>query len=195
MTFASGTSALAASPRPAISGTAVFGNTLSVSEGTWAPVTTGSWATGPMTLGFQWYRGASAIAGATTQTHLLATADVGAVLTVRVTASSPGYATTTVATTGVTVKPAAAPRATVRPTLAGTAIVGRVLSVRRGTWTSSPTSYRYQWLRDGVAIRGAVATTYRLPASMRGHLISCRVSALRAGYATGLATTVAARVR
>jgi hypothetical protein len=195
MTFASGTSTLAASPRPAISGTAVFGNTLSVSEGTWAPVSTGSWTTGSATLGFQWYRGASAIVGATGQTHLLATTDVGAVLTVRVTASIPGYATTTVATTGVTVKPAAAPRATVRPTLAGTATVGHGLSVRRGTWTSSPTSYRYQWLRDGVAIRGAVATTYRLPASMRGHLISCRVSALRAGYATGLATTAALRVR
>jgi hypothetical protein len=195
MTFASGTSALAAWPRPVISGTAVFGNTLSVSPGTWAPVTTGGWTTAVPVPGFQWYRGSSAIAGATTRTHVLATADVGTVLTVRVTASSPGYVTTTVATAGVTVKPATAPRATVRPTLAGTATVGHGLSVRRGTWTSSPTSYRYQWLRDGVAIRGAVATTYRLPASMRGHLISCRVSALRAGYATGLATTAAARVR
>jgi hypothetical protein len=195
MAFASGTSALSASPRPAITGAPVYGNTLSVSEGTWAPVSTGSWPTGSMTLGFQWYRGTSAIAGATGQTHPLSTADVGKVLTVRVTASSPGYVTTTVTTTGVTVKPAAAPRATVRPTLAGTATVGRVLTVRRGTWTSSPTSYRYQWLRDGVAIRGAVATTYRLPASMRGHLISCRVSALRAGYATGLATSATVRVR
>jgi hypothetical protein len=195
MTIANGASALAASPRPAISGSAVFGGTLTVSPGTWSPVSAGSWPAGSTGIGFQWYRGAAAIVGATGPTYLLALADVGKVLTVRVTASQPGYVTTTVATTGVTVKPAAAPRATVRAAVLGTTTAGHVVSVRRGTWTPSPTSYRYQWLRDGVAIRGAVATTYRLPASMRGHLISCRVSALRAGHATGLATTAALRVR
>jgi hypothetical protein len=194
MTFANGASALAASPRPAISGTAVYGHTLSVSPGTWSPVSTGNWPAGSTDIGFQWYRGAAAIVGATGPTHLLAVADVGKVLTVRATASQPGYVTTAVTTTGVTIKPAAAPRATVRPKLAGTATVGRVVSVLRGSWTPTPTSYRYQWLRNGVAIRGAVSATYRLPASMRGQLVTCRVSAFRAGYATGLSSTTVLRV-
>jgi hypothetical protein len=195
MTFASGASALVSSPLPTMSGTAVYGRSLAVSSGTWSPVSTGSWSPGSTTVGFQWYRGASAIGGATGPTYLIATADVGKVISARVTASSPGYVTTTVPTAGVTVKPAAAPRATVRPTIAGSVLVGRVLTVRRGTWTSSPTAYAYQWLRDGVVMRGASAATFRLPASMRGHAISCRVIAVRAGFANGVATTVAYRVR
>ena len=195
MTFASGASALAASPRPALTGTAVYGHTLSVSPGTWAPVSAGSWTAGATDIGFQWYRGASAIVGATGPTYVIGAADVGKVISPRVTASSPGYVTTTVTVAGVTVKPAAAPRATVRPTLAGSAVVGRVMTVRRGTWTSSPTAYAYQWLKDGVVMRGATATTFRLPSSLRGHTISCRVIAVRAGFANGVATTVAYRVR
>jgi len=195
MTFASGASALAASPRPAMSGLAVYGHSLAVSPGSWAPVSLGDWPAGSTNIGFQWYRGTSAIGGATGPTYLIATGDVGKVLSVRVTAGSPGYVTTTVATAGVTVKPAAAPRATVRPTLSGTASASHVVTVRRGTWTSSPTSYRYQWLKDGVVIRGAVATTFRVPSSMRGHRLSCRVSAFRAGFAPGVATTAAVRVR
>ena len=195
MTFASGASALVSSPPPVLSGTAVYGHSLSVSPGTWAPVSVGSWTAGATDIGFQWYRGSSAIPGATGPTYLIATTDVGKVVRARVTASSPGYVTTTVTTAAVTVKPAAAPRATVRPTLAGTAAVGRVMTVRRGTWTSSPTAYAYQWLKDGVVMRGATATTFRLPSSLRGHTISCRVMAIRAGFANGVATTVASRVR
>jgi hypothetical protein len=89
----------------------------------------------------------------------------------------------------------AAPRATVRPSLTGAAAVAKVLTVRRGTWNSAPTAYRYQWLKDGVAIRGGSATTLRLSTTLRGHRISCRVSALRPGYATGVAVTTAVRVR
>jgi hypothetical protein len=195
MTFAGGVSGLTASPMPALTGAPTFGQTLRASSGTWAPTVGGPWATGTVTLAYRWYRGASAIAGATGSGYKLTVADIGKVVTARVTASMPGYMATTVATAGMTVRPAAAPRATVRPTLKGTAAVKKVLTVRRGTWSSAPTSYRYQWFKDGVAIRGGFAPTLGLSKALRGHRISCRVSALRAGYVTGIAFTAAVRVR
>jgi hypothetical protein len=195
MTFAGGVSGLTASAKPALTGQPTFGQTLSASGGTWAPTVSGPWATGTVALAYRWYRGASAIAGATGSAYKLTVADVGKVVTARVTASLTGYLTTTVATAGVTVRPAAAPRASVRPTIAGTASVSKVLTVRRGSWTSAPTSFRYKWFKDGVAIRGAAAPTLRLTTSLRGHRVSCLVSALRTGYVTGAASTTAVRVR
>ena len=60
------------------------------------------------------------------------------------------------------------PANTVAPVITGTLVVGNVLSVSNGTWTGSPTSYTYQWYRDGhgdaiyTAIPGATANTYLL---------------------------------
>lgn len=62
--------------------------------------------------------------------------------------------------TGGTVTPPAAPVNTVLPVISGIQQVGEVLSADQGSWTGFPTSYSYQWKRNGVNISGATAFNY-----------------------------------
>jgi hypothetical protein len=66
---------------PGIAGSAVQGATLSASTGTWT-------ATPAATFTYQWKRGGVAIGGATSSTYVVQNADVGAQLTVTVTATN-----------------------------------------------------------------------------------------------------------
>jgi len=70
-------------PTPTITGTKKVGSTLTAKPGAWGPA--------PVTLKYQWYRGATAITGATTAGYKLVRADAGATLKVRVTGSKAGY--------------------------------------------------------------------------------------------------------
>jgi hypothetical protein len=79
----------------------------------------------------------------------------------------------------------------VLPAITGTKTVGQTLTCSSGTWSKSPT-YAYQWLRDGVPISGATASTRVLAAPDAGALMSCTVTATNAGVsevATSLQTT------
>ena len=68
------------------------------------------------------------------------------------------------------------------PTISGTAVVGRTLTARRGSWSPTPSSYSYRWLRDGTAIVGATASTYTLTKADRGTRIQVEVTGKRSGY-------------
>lgn len=80
---------------------------------------------------------------------------------------------------------------TVAPVVSGTVRVGSTLSCTTGTWTNSPTSYAYQWLRDGDPISGATSSTYILIEADEGEDISCVVTATNA---TGSASQVSNEV-
>jgi len=82
----------------------------------------------------------------------------------------------------------------VLPAITGTKTVGQTLTCSTGTWSKSPT-YAYQWLRDGVAIAGATASTRVLSGADEGALMSCTVTATNAGVsdvATSAQTTAIA---
>ncbi|MDO9495861.1 MAG: carboxypeptidase-like regulatory domain-containing protein [Nocardioides sp.] len=82
------------------------------------------------------------------------------------------------------------------PTLSGAPLVGAVLSVQSGAWTTAGVSFTYQWLRNGAEIDGATGSTRTLALSDRGAVISARVTATKAGHTAGSATTTATpRVR
>jgi hypothetical protein len=96
------------------------------------------------------------------------------------------------------------PRAVVKPRISGTAKVGRTLSATRGTWTNSPTKFRFQWLRCSArgthchAISGATKSKYKLVARDARHKLRVRVTAkntVGSGKATSASTRtpVAAR--
>lgn len=135
-------------------------------------------------------RNGSAIRGATSRSHTISTSDAGRYLSVRVTAYRAGYTTTskTSAKTGVPMY------AKIRPTLSGTARAGSVLTVKVGSWTPTPTRYRYQWYRDGKALVGKTSTRYTLTRSDRGRSVTAKVTASRTGYVTGTSTATAKRI-
>jgi hypothetical protein len=73
------------------------------------------------------------------------------------------------------------PRAPVNvaaPVASGTPAAGQTLSCSTGSWTGSPApTYSYAWLRDGVAIAGAVGSTYVVQAADVGNGLTCEVTA------------------
>jgi hypothetical protein len=78
----------------------------------------------------------------------------------------------------------AAPYNTVLPVISGTTTEGETLSTTNGTWLQSPTSYTYQWKRDGVNIASATASTYLLVAADVGATITVTVTATNAAGST-----------
>ncbi len=81
-------------PKPVVKGEAKPGGTLSV--------TTGSWTPAPDSFAYQWYRSGKAIADATRTSLVVAEADLGLPITVKVTAVKAGYKTVTVTSAAVT---------------------------------------------------------------------------------------------
>ncbi|HEY1689215.1 MAG TPA: carboxypeptidase-like regulatory domain-containing protein [Solirubrobacteraceae bacterium] len=69
------------------------------------------------------------------------------------------------------------PASTAAPTLAGTPAVGQTLSCSTGAWTNDPNGFAYAWLRNGVPIAGATASTYVLQEADEGESIACDVTA------------------
>jgi hypothetical protein len=78
------------------------------------------------------------------------------------------------------------------PTISGNAAEGQTLTASTGTWSNSPTTYQFQWLRcraDGagcVAVPGAIERTYLLSEADVGRRMRVRVIASNADGA-GLA--------
>src|SRR4051794_6771111 len=84
----------------------------------------------------------------------------------------------------------AAPVNTAPPTVSGTPTVGQRLTTSDGTWSNSPTSFAYQWLRCNgggnscVSIANATEKTYTLVAADEGHAIVARVTATNSDGST-----------
>jgi hypothetical protein len=181
---------------PGIKGILIQGQTLTASTGTWTGKPTG--------YGYQWNDCDSAgancipINGATASTYTLTAAEVSHTITVLVTATNAGGAGTATSAPTKVIKPPA-PTNTVLPAITGTTTQGQTLTASTGTWTGSPTSYRYQWYDCDSAganctpITGATAATHALTATDVGHTITVRVTAVNAtgsGTATSGPTTI-----
>ena len=189
-------SAFAAAPSnttpPAISGTAKVGQVLTVSNGTW----TGS----PTDYSYQWQRcsgsSCSNISAANDKSYTVRAADVGHTLRAVVTASNAdGLSTANSNQTATVQAGTGVPVNTERPSIAGRAIVGSRLFADNGTWTNSPTSFRYQWLQcsqfggECLPIFGATSRGYTVRLSDLGGTLRVDVTAHNAaGSATARST-------
>ncbi|WP_205471649.1 glycoside hydrolase N-terminal domain-containing protein [Nocardioides sp. SYSU D00038] len=92
--------------------------------------------------------------------------------------------------------PAAAPVNLARPSMTGSAVVGRTLSARPGTWNLAGVGFAYQWLRNGAAVPGATTARYAVRGADVGTRLSVRVTATKPGHAAGTALAApTARVR
>ncbi|WP_395658712.1 M4 family metallopeptidase [Nocardioides sp.] len=67
------------------------------------------------------------------------------------------------------------------PSISGTPKVGKTLTAKPGTWTPAGVTFSYQWLRNGNAIGGAKAKTYKLVKGDKGRKIAVRVTAKKSG--------------
>ncbi|WEO77971.1 carboxypeptidase regulatory-like domain-containing protein [Cryobacterium sp. SO2] len=68
------------------------------------------------------------------------------------------------------------------PTITGVRQVGNTLTATPGTWAPAPVTLAYQWLRAGVAIPGATASTYPLVAADAGAALTVSVTGSKSGY-------------
>jgi len=164
-----------------ISGTPGVGQVLTASS-TWTP--------SPASLGYEWLRNGVAIPGESAATHTLGPDDVGTTISVRVTATRPGFGAGTVTSSALgPVTPGTIAAGT--PTISGTPALGRTLTAVPGSWSPAGTALAFQWLRNGVPIEGATATTYVAASADLGTALSVRVTGTRAGYASASATSAA----
>ena len=167
--------AVTSSAAPSISGTPTVGSTLTANDGSWGP--------SGVTLTRQWYRDGEEIADATGPTYLLTSDDLGARMSLRVKGAKSGLLSlyrTSARTAQVT---SSTPPVTnsVTPSITGTPTFGRTLTANLGTWAPEPVVKAVQWLRNGVPINGATASTYTLGVDDVGMAISLRVTGTASG--------------
>lgn len=101
---------------------------------------------------------------------------------------SVSIAALTVAIAGVFAATAAAapPANTTLPSISGTTTVGQTLTASDGTWSNSPTSFAYQWLRCNgggnkcVNVANGTQKTYTLVEADAGQTMRVRVTATNA---------------
>ncbi len=153
------------------------------------------WPSGT-TFAYQWLRGATAATATTAvgsggSTYALTAADVGQFVRVRVTATPPGFEAVTRYSVAANYSVASSGALTV----SGAPVVGLPLTVSNllayvgQGHAVTPTSFDYQWLRNGVAIASATNDTYTLVPADFGAKVSVRVVAYTPGYAPNTATS------
>lgn len=162
----------------AVAGKPVVGQTLSLSTPTWSNTAVQSAA-----IGYQWYRGAGSITGATRPSYTLATADDAQKLWAKVTLSAPGFTSVVLTSAQVTGGKGRFATAPV-PTVGGIAKVGHLQTANAEMWAPTGATLAYQWYRGTAAIVGAVSRTYTTTALDYGKALKVRVRATRSGYIT-----------
>jgi uncharacterized repeat protein (TIGR02543 family) len=168
-------------PIPEISGTVAVGQRLTAVPGVWAPAAS---------LTYVWKRNGAIIAGAGSSGYRIVAADAGTKISVQVTGSRSGYAPSTRTSTETVTVPLLSFALSPTPTITGTFWVGQTLKANRLVWAPSPDSFTYQWLRNGVAIRGATNKTYALQVEDALTAISVEVTAVKVGYSPTTRTSV-----
>lgn len=165
-----------------ITGAARVGSTLTVT----AP----GWSTTGVVTTYQWLLDTVAIPGAVATTYDVTAQDVGKAISVRATGTKPGLTPATTTSAPVTGLLGETLVASTPPSISGSGRTGQVLTVNPGTWGPlSPTTWSYQWLRNGVAVPGATDSTYIVPVRDAAKSLSVEVTAAREGYSPGRATT------
>ncbi len=157
---------------PAVTGTALPGETLTCTPGTWSTTTTLSYS-------YQWWSGAGMLG--TDATHTVLDSERGDSLACVVTARNAGGEATDVSNS-VTV-PLLPPANTSAPQITGTPLAGGTLTCEPGTWTSVVVRYDYVWT-VGTEQRWSPTQNRLVPdATDRGSAVTCSVTAYNAEWA------------
>lgn len=171
---------------PTLTGSGKVGTTLGAPDPAWSVI--------GVTTTRQWRVDGTAVPGATGTTYEVRPADVGKSITVRYVGTKPGLSDGAVFSNPVLAILGDAPTATTLPAISGDRQAGQTLSASTGTWDQPDLTFGYQWSRDGVAVPGATAATYPLSVADAGRTITVTVTATRAGYHDGTATSPAVTI-
>lgn len=179
---------------PPIAGDLALGSTLTADA---------SGVPGRATTSFSWLRDGTAIAGATGRSYVLAAADLGKPIRVRVKVTL-GTAVRSVDSAAVTPpRPPSRPSPRLgtgfltleAPYASGVYKVGKTLQAHRGTVYPVPTKVSYRWLRNGSPIKGATSSKYKLKKADKRKKVSVRVTVSRSGYKAVSYTSSSQKVR
>lgn len=140
------------------------------------------WASGKVTYAWQWFRGRHKIAHATHHTYRTQLADIGEHVRVRLTASKKGYVTKSLTSNSSKLILPRPYTTSHHPTISGAFVQGSTLTAHHGLYVPTPTSWKYQWMRDGVPISHATHVTYVQTSMDVGHLVTVRADPQRVGY-------------
>jgi hypothetical protein len=137
----------------------------------------GSWSGWPQpTFTYQWLLEGSPIPQATGEKYEVVGGEQGLSLSCAVTATN-GVGSDTASSNPLLV-PGTKPSILEPPRVSGAASVGALLKCEAGRWEGKPPPVlTYQWLRDGVRLQSANASTYTVELADEGHALSCLVTA------------------
>ena len=174
---------LTLTPTPTVSGTFKVGQTLTATPGTWDE---------GVNLTYQWSRDGLSITSATKTTYTITLEDFGKNITFTVNGTKPGYVTVSKESSKATVSAGSLTSTT--PKITGTAKTGSVLKVTTNAWTKGA-NITYQWLANGLAIKGATSSSLKLATSHKGKKISVKVTQSALGYTTASKTSATVTVK
>ncbi len=195
-------SAPRASSQPNVSGTLKVGQTLTAGLGTWTGAT-------PISYTFVWQRCnsnglCSTIGGATKQTYVATTSDIGHRLRTVITGRN-SFGTGSVTsnlTTGAIAATGTKPTVRAAPVLSGDARQGSTLTTTVGSWTSATkVRFTYSWLRCDArgngcaAIPAATAGSYTLTSADVGHTIRSQLTVTNSSGSTSASSNPTPVVR
>ena len=159
---------------PTISGTPAVGETLTAG--------TDTDQIKAVTFKYQWLRNGAAIGNATKATYALTSSDFGKKISVKVTASKPGYISSTRTSAATAAVGIGTLDLTTPTNITGTAAVGSKLTAHIAT---SPIAvYTYQWWNGDAAIKGATASTYTVTPTDIGATLSVTATAKKTDFTT-----------
>lgn len=132
-----------------------------------------------MKVAYQWLRNGVTVKGATGFTYRPTAADVGKRISYRAVFSQAGRRSVTLVSPNSAVISASSPA----PVVAGTGTPGSILrGTQKSSWAMAvPVAVKYQWLRNGVPIKGATSLTYKLTKTDLNTLIVLRAQGINSG--------------
>jgi hypothetical protein len=148
----------------------------------------GTWTNSPTSYTYQWERGSSEIAGATSAAYTLTVDDMGANIDCQVTAHNAGGSSLPAISNSATTKTAALTNTSV-PVVTddGGGYTPTTLAVTPGSWDSNPPgpTYAYQWYLNSTFISGATSATHYDHDTPGDYY--CEVTAFNSAYPSGVA--------
>lgn len=181
-----------ATTAPSISGTVAVGSKLTGDKGTWTRE--------PNKYAYKWLRNGTPISNATSTTYTPSTADAGAQISFRVTASGIGGPNVVsadsapVSVGGAVAKPTPSPSPatpaaaalTVRKkaTLTGAARVGQRIRLKLPAFAQPGVRFSFSWYAGGKRIKKQTKSSLTLTKGLKGKRITAKITVTKPGFRT-----------